>query len=355
MTSPLEIMTVMPRTLAILLGLPAHGTGTFSLDAEALEALDAPERAQLASSFDALASKVAPLVLDGPDASRANTLRCLKTRLAADAAQAQDDAAKARAQYAAECDLLAALPVDGWLYADPHFGRVSLRTEFARGTWTLYLDRESVRIDARTVPVPRHTATPAVRAAYDAARLECEARNVVVDRERKAADLATRERERERERKAAEHAARQLARETRASAEFLAYALTVPSLARAAQEHYDVTSAVVAHLAAECAAPFPGATRLHDGTKAYELANWTERKSPRLESLELAERIAAHVATLAHPASLELTVSRVLRVDFGVPEYDRPHGRSTKITAVLVTLGCPLAPDCVVVIPAETP
>ena len=350
----LEILTNLSRPRAIALAIPHYGLQPYALDATDLDALDATERAQLAACVNDLAT-THPLELDGPAEDRAAVLRCLRTRLAADVAQADADAARALARHVSECDYLAALPLEAWLYVGPYDGRYSVRSEILDNVEGIRLDRGSVRVDTRAVAVPRHTATPAVRAAYDAARLECEARNVVVDRERKAADLATRERERatrererERERKAADL-------ETRARAEFHAYALTVPTLARAAAEHYDVTAAVVAHLAAECAATFPDATRLHGGSKAYEIATWDERKSPRLESLELAERIAAHVATLAHPASLELTVSRVQRVDFGQPEYDRPHGRGNKITAVMVTLECCLAPDCVVVIPAETP
>lgn len=149
----------------------------------------------------------------------------------------------------------------------------------------------------------------------------------------------------------------------------VAFALTVPDLAPAAREAYDVRKGVADEIARRVAAVpavpvVPGIrnTKLVDaevyafGGRGWEPLEWEEASSPSARILALRDRIVEHVATVAHPEGVTITVSRASRVttearDDNHSGYDEAATRKRRgIVAMIDGAGLP---QRIVVFPAE--
>lgn len=146
-------------------------------------------------------------------------------------------------------------------------------------------------------------------------------------------DEARRSREAREARTAAEKAAAERRREESAAEirNFALDGLAGPAAQRAAREEYDVRGAVIDAVQEQ----LPQADAVSVPKDAYE---WEERSSPKADAFALLDRIAAAVqAVTRKPASVELSVSRVMRIT--EPDTDEREGR--KRTGVVVTIHSP--------------
>jgi hypothetical protein len=139
------------------------------------------------------------------------------------------------------------------------------------------------------------------------------------------------------------------------------YAAQVPELARAASEGYEVTGAALAHIAARIASgALTESVTIVDGTPAWGRYSWDERRAPRPAAFAVRDRLEAIVASLRteHPVvpqCVELTVSRVMRVEVASAESDEDaeQQRPEKFTGLVVHVECDDEPERAVVVRVE--
>jgi hypothetical protein len=232
---------------------------------------------------------------------------------------------------------------------------------------------ESARAEAKAVAVAereiaRVLALPDEAFAigpWDACLPHCEERSLVSAHPEVRARVAAlrergEERARERTRLAREaDAAREAAKEAKEAAFVEAckrFALGVPDLARAASENYNVTGAVLAHVAGQVARakealdPRPAGVVLRDGTKAWEEYTWEEQATPNARAFEVYDAVKAHLETLAKPDGLVVRLDRIMRI---TKTYEYNDSLVHKYTGVVVWLAGPGQKDRVVVLDTE--
>lgn len=123
-------------------------------------------------------------------------------------------------------------------------------------------------------------------------------------------------------------------------------------LARLVAEGYDCRGAVLAAVAEGIVAPYD-ATPIREGSAAWDRYGWEVRESPTEEALDRRAEIAAHVATVPHPACVSVEVLPVQRVT-EEPKHDEYDGEEGKAyTAVVVVVECPGLSSRAVVLPIE--
>lgn len=143
----------------------------------------------------------------------------------------------------------------------------------------------------------------------------------------------------------------------------VAFALTVPELAPAASEGYDVRRGVADEIARRVAsAPAPDGAGFLDaetythGGRGWEPLDWKEAPSPSAALLALRGAIVAHVATVERPEGVTIEVERVARVvtedTYGHTD-DTGNPTTRKRRGIVVVIDGPTLPQRVVVFPAE--
>lgn len=146
-----------------------------------------------------------------------------------------------------------------------------------------------------------------------------------------------------------------------AEAEFRRYAVELGgATARAANEGYDVRTAVLEEILAQLLCPFciepkPPSGRRWDlaGTMHETGTKYEERNNPDEHAFAVLDSIRGLVAAVEKPACVELKVSRVMRATKTSSSSALPD---QKFTAVLVTVRSPITkPPQVVVYRVEGP
>lgn len=348
-----SVRVYVPQALAVAAGKSRYGEASYSPSDAELAALTPDERAWLGrrGSSDML-------TLDAPEPSWDAVAAALRA--------AMDHHARTRA--AARTELLTMTwdrvwypdgtqQCDSWgtaalgycslasLADDPdvtaHLATLRADRIEALVSAALALDPSQwVRHDGRDFALARELTYPGVRTDPRLRDVIAAAEAAVVEA-RRVRDAARARSE------AAEEAAKaeKAALVARAEAEFRAFAVEQDATARAAREGYEVKGAVADMVAAAVAAGFPGAAVLKMGTAEWEAADWGERAAPFGPAFDALDRVTAHVATVARPASLTLDVDRVKRFR---SDDDEPWQ-----TVVLVRVESPITPTRVVVVPTE--
>lgn len=166
--------------------------------------------------------------------------------------------------------------------------------------------------------------------------------------EERAAEKDAEDRARVEARRAAEEraAASKAARAEVVSAALRAYALTVPELAPAAEDGYDVTPGVLDHIAALVAdaARAAGASSTEvvvSGTRAWEAWDMEERSAPKPAAVKAQRALREACARIAVPDGVHIAVEKVQRV---TREEGGEKRRETSLVAqVLCEAGMPRA------------
>lgn len=138
-------------------------------------------------------------------------------------------------------------------------------------------------------------------------------------------------------------------RRTQCVEELRAFALGIPALARAARDGYDVSDAVVAHVADQVAARDPEAFVLVEGSAMYQSSRCEDRKNPRLYAFEVLDRVSSHVSQVVTPPSLEILLQKIQR--FTPPPVSR--AKQAPYTAIMVSVRSPCTRERRVVFRAE--
>ena len=310
----LTIAVYVSREAAVLAGLTSFGASTYAPTAAEVASLTTDERREMLTYADGQS-----LHLTAPAVTWEAIVSAVRAALAKRAAE---EAAK-EARREREIQTALAEPVDAWIttthegcYCTDDRGEYALsgkphsRPVGARVPWQVRDSDDDPRIVARLAHV-RDVVLPRLVAEY--AVQKAEADRVV----------------------AAQRAAAQAEREAYRAA-VLALAARWSDVAPAAREGYDVTGAVLDHVADDLADAVTDAEHAID-TAAYR--DPAERRAPSPENLALRARVAEAVdrANRDLPAAVgQWTTSRVVRID------TCPHdGERHQVTAVLATLETP--------------
>lgn len=388
--TPIRLLVRVTRDAAITAATGREGVTPVALTPEVLSALTLEQRALCAelltpsSARDArgnpftgchelriTTSSASVLTIRGATPSDAEVLAALRERLDREAAERDElvRAVDAEGDAAVEPDSGKATgPVEGW-----YESRVR--------AWRMRYDSAAEKLSRRA---PNHPALQRVRAtmqecqeraqaqwvawylSHDAATLAADARahegsyldgamreplvrtdttmalwnaSSAVHEARKASEKAAAEAE-----SAAKEAARKAAREALA-----AYALTVPTLAPAAREGYDVADAALGHIAkrvrefvvSASAHQIPIVSDADEG--AWSLWSHVEREDgtmhvPTPEMIEAWEDICAEAAAFVAPEGTRVTPSRIgeMDVDGSYPEEDdhAPLGMYVSVSSI---------------------
>ena len=324
----ISFSVVIPQSVALAAGKTEYGETRYSPTEEELSSISPEERAWLDVNVrSAQNTYPAPLRLDQPQATWDAIMTGVRTRMAAEAAEQARRAAEHDAAVAA----LLALPDDEWV------GNWSLSDRAQRNfvSRVREMDGDS-RIAARMAALRPLLA--AVRAVDDEAA-----------RARADADAA------ERRVKANAEADAKAERDA-AHAALRAWATTIPDLARAATDGYEIRGAVMDRIADAfvdaAGPPYSTTTTLREGANEYDRTSWEDRSAPSRQAFVRLDAVTAAAAAVAKPECVEIEVRRVQRVTVQRADRDdcddRDHERYTGIVAIVHTpLG--IAKDRVVI------
>lgn len=394
--NPITLLVQVSVDVAVRAGVARAGAGAVTLTDAHLGALTEAERAQLAETLSPPAGPTAfpaaydlreranrtqhgPLVLSSPDTSPEAVVAALRAWLAAEAGRHAAALAAERADLTrAVAETLTLEPVAGmstlppWeRWRDP--ASDARKAEVGRAVRLGIEGAEEARehLAALADEVARRNAEAVAEAAarYCALPLDrrvtftrgrgwmpveppgCEGRMLWHYRAHPGVEVAREEAVAEAVRLDAVDEGRKQAILAAQAAAVRAFAATVPDLAPAAAEGYDVRSGVADELAARVAdfgdGPLPPEVyRL--GGEGWEALAWEEAGTPRAALLDLRKRVEAHVATVTRPEGVTLVVERAARVT-----TETRSGDTMRRRGVVVDInGCGL-PQRVVVFPAE--
>lgn len=405
----IKLLVAVSAAVAVRAGSVRAGEGTVTLSPEHLSALTADERAQLAELLDEVKATGYPgafglrarkaalgmtaataLALPSPDTSVSAVVEALRTRLAEESAEherllAEESVELAgvvkRALAASPAERSGYDPGDRWVFHWDDNARIDRAVargipgaaeakEHLRATYAEVARRNSADLVAEAerycaLPLERRMrqddkgdwdAVPPIGFRHANAvemRLGPEAAKAFQEAHDAATARTTTER------------AQRAEAERRAKEALVAFALTVPELAPAAREGYDVRKGVadeIARRVASVPAPnsplggFLDAETYAQGGRGWGPLEWEDAPSPNAALLALRSSIVAHVATVERPEGVTITVERVARVvtedtDGNTDYTGNPTTRKRR--GVVVVIDGPTLPQRVVVFPGE--
>ena len=325
----LKITITIPRSVAVAAGRSQYGALEYQISDADLASLSVEERAWLNNllHFDGRMTRSGhgpiPLAVASTTVEWAAVAAALRATMVDDAAWEAEQAAKTEARIQAAL----ALGPQEWLRDD---GQI----QHWLGSVVAYND---VRTDPRVI---QHVAELAGEIALRQQAVE----------ERLRQQAANQESER---RRRDEVEAQKEAEKTAAREEIQVFALTIPSLARAAEDGYDVAAAVIEHLVEQLVNKAGvEAVVLCKGSPDWERYGWSERSAPSPEAFALLDRVTDLVDGLAHPACVAVEALRIMRVTVE-PDPEDGYGEKERYTGVVVTLESLVTRDCAVVFAAE--
>ncbi len=316
----IKLRVHVPVSVAVKAGVGLAGESLVDLSTEILSCLSQEDRETLSAEMrqgDGGYGVPYALELSSPEITPTSVMAALKAHL--------EKTRNLKAQAQAECDervrKALALPDDNWVGLFGHRGDY-FDTRFPGS----YGDDTSCSKALRgAIQARRESLAPLVAK-----------KNSELEEEKKASNARA---EKAQEEKAVEDANRKALRVKA----FKNYALETDEISRAAKEGYDIVGAVMDHVAQDIASFGECETDVEDSA-TWE--NWSseERSAPSTASLDLRDRIVAHVNGVRRPAEgCEITVSRVARVE----EDDE------KYTGVVVYVDSPIAKQRAVIFRAE--
>lgn len=137
----------------------------------------------------------------------------------------------------------------------------------------------------------------------------------------------------------------------KATSDLLAYAASVPELAQAAAEGYDVGDAAMQHFAAELAEQIRCALRkldagrtttasvdlYVDGSKEWQRVDWSERRAPSPRAFDVRHAVVHLVDLIKLPEPFDVTISRIKRIKLAGVGLDE---HADFYTGFLVEVSC---------------